>query len=151
MSTLISRSINCHGTDLVYLVDQVQRVSFAEVLLSAELTAVSRFQVPPSELEDLLLKHPSVVDAAVTSIYSDEQATELPIAYVTLAPSTPTSEKQRILNEIRAWADRQVAGYKKLRGGVFELASLPKTPSGKILRRELPCKKTQAEGRAAKL
>ena len=109
------------------------------------------FQVPPSELEDLLLKHPSVVDAAVTSIYSDEQATELPIAYVTLPPSTTAFQKPQLLHEIREWADKQVAGYKKLRGGVFELSALPKTPSGKILRRELPCKKKEAEGRAAKL
>ncbi|EXJ56462.1 hypothetical protein A1O7_06806 [Cladophialophora yegresii CBS 114405] len=116
-----------------------------------ELIKYKGFQVPPSELEDLLLKHPSVVDAAVTSIYSDEQATELPIAYVTLPPTTPASQKQRLLDDIRAWADQQVAGYKKLRGGVFELTPLPKTPSGKILRRELPCKKKEAEGRAAKL
>jgi acyl-coenzyme A synthetase/AMP-(fatty) acid ligase len=90
-----------------------------------------------------------VADAAVTAIYSDEQATELPIAYVTLA--TPTTDKQRLLDEIRQWADQQVAGYKKLRGGVFELNPLPKTPSGKILRRELPCRKVQSDARAAKL
>ena len=114
-----------------------------------ELIKYKGFQVPPSELEDLLLKHPSVVDAAVTSIYSDEQATELPIAYVTLLLSTPVSQKRKLLVEIREWADGQVAGYKKLRGGVFELENLPKTPSGKILRRELPCKKEEA--RVAKL
>ncbi|KIW22736.1 uncharacterized protein PV07_11002 [Cladophialophora immunda] len=116
-----------------------------------ELIKYKGFQVPPSELEDLLLKHPSVVDAAVTSIYSDEQATELPIAYVTLPADTPASQKQGLLVEIRSWADGQVAGYKKLRGGVYELSNLPKTPSGKILRRELPCKKAQSEGRAAKI
>lgn len=110
-----------------------------------------RFQVPPSELEDLLLKHPSVIDAAVTSIYSDEQATELPIAYVTLHSKVTASEKSKVLAEIRSWADGQVAGYKKLRGGVFELNPLPKTPSGKILRRELPCKKVEESGRTAKL
>ncbi|KIW77411.1 hypothetical protein Z517_09857 [Fonsecaea pedrosoi CBS 271.37] len=116
-----------------------------------ELIKYKGFQVPPSELEDLLLKHPMVKDAAVTSIYSDEQATELPIAYVTLPPNTPAAQKPAMLAEIRAWADGQVAGYKKLRGGVFELENLPKTPSGKILRRELPCKKAQSDGRAAKL
>jgi acyl-coenzyme A synthetase/AMP-(fatty) acid ligase len=70
---------------------------------------------------------------------------------VTLPPAAPASQKQQLLDDIRAWADQQVAGYKKLRGGVFELNPLPKTPSGKILRRELPCKKKEAEGRAAKL
>ena len=113
-----------------------------------------RFQVPPSELEDLLLKHPAVSEAAVTSIYSDAEATELPIAYVTLAApsaSLPSAQRQKVLAEIRGWADGQVAGYKKLRGGVWELDPLPKTPSGKILRRELPCRKAQDGGRVAKL
>ena len=104
------------------------------------------FQVPPSELEDLLLQHPSVADAAVTSIYSDEQATELPIAYVTLSAehaSSNKAQKQKALDGIRAWADNQVAGYKKLRGGVWELQNLPKTPSGKILRKDLPCRRQE--------
>lgn len=92
-----------------------------------------------------------MADAAVTSIYSDAEATELPIAYVTLPAGIPVSQRQKLLDEIRNWVDGQVAGYKKLRGGVFELNPLPKTPSGKILRRELPCKKAQAEERAAKL
>ncbi|KIX01277.1 uncharacterized protein Z518_09002 [Rhinocladiella mackenziei CBS 650.93] len=119
-----------------------------------ELIKYKGFQVPPSELEDLLLKHPSVTDAAVTSIYSDAEATELPIAYVTLPPETAslgTDQRQTLLDEIREWADKQVAGYKKLRGGLWELNPLPKTPSGKILRRELPCKKRQNEGGVSKL
>lgn len=102
--------------------------------------------MPPSELEDLLLQHPSVADAAVTSIYSDEQATELPIAYVTLTAqysSSNQAQKQKALDEIRAWSDSQVAGYKKIRGGVWELQNLPKTPSGKILRKDLPCRRQQ--------
>lgn len=93
-----------------------------------------------------MLHHPHVIDAAVCSIYDDEQATELPIAYVSLKldlANLPESEKQSILSEIQTWADSQVAGYKKLRGGVFHLQQLPKTPSGKILRRELPAKSKQ--------
>ena len=50
------------------------------------------------------------------------------------------SEKQKVLDAIRVWVDGQLAGYKKLRGGVFHLQSLPKTPTGKILRRLLPAK-----------
>jgi acyl-coenzyme A synthetase/AMP-(fatty) acid ligase len=52
----------------------------------------------------------------------------------------PDNEKQTILDGIRSWTDNQLAGYKKLRGGVFHLQSLPKTPTGKILRRLLPAK-----------
>lgn len=50
------------------------------------------------------------------------------------------SEKQKVLDAIRVWIDDQLAGYKRLRGGVFHLQSLPKTPTGKILRRLLPVK-----------
>jgi acyl-coenzyme A synthetase/AMP-(fatty) acid ligase len=57
---------------------------------------------------------------------------------------------QSLLEEIRRWADSQVAGYKKLRGGVFHLQELPKTATGKILRRLLPVKVAESR-RAGKL
>lgn len=119
-----------------------------------ELIKYKGFQVAPSELESLLLTHPSVADAAVTSIYSDEQATELPIAYVTLVvTASPMSKgrKDRLLQEIREWVDGQVSGHKRLRGGVYEFGPLPKTGSGKILRRDLPCRRLQESGRGLKL
>lgn len=120
-----------------------------------EMIKYKGFQVPPSELEDLLLKHEDVIDAAVCGVYDDAQATELPVAYVSLSSEKLETvrksniEKQKILEGVRDWVDAQVAGYKKLRGGVHHLQELPKTPSGKILRRELPAKKK--EGRSGKL
>ncbi|KAL2851550.1 amp dependent CoA ligase [Aspergillus pseudoustus] len=124
-----------------------------------EMIKYKGFQIPPSELEDLLLRHPAVTDAAVCAVYDDSQATEVPLAYVSLSPeklsalglaaeassdSVPSPAKQALLNEICAWADSQVAGYKKLRGGVFHLQALPKTATGKILRRLLPVKLKEA-------
>lgn len=100
----------------------------------------------------MLLRHPSVTDAAVCAVYDDAQVTEVPLAYVSLLPEAaelPSPEKQKILDEIRSWMDGQLAGYKKLRGGVFHLQTLPKTPTGKILRRLLPAKLNEA--REAKL
>jgi 4-coumarate--CoA ligase len=108
-----------------------------------ELIKYKGFQVAPSELEDLLLQHPDVVDAAVCSVYDHQQATELPLAYVSLQPQYLGEEqhhKHSVLQEIRHWFDQKVAGYKKLRGGVHHLQELPKSPSGKILRKELPAK-----------
>jgi acyl-coenzyme A synthetase/AMP-(fatty) acid ligase len=127
------------------------------------LTDRYSFQIPPSELEDLLLRHPAVTDAAVCATYDDTQATEVPLAYVSLSPSTLSvlgitsssslnatpaiNEKlTSLLEEIRLWADSQVAGYKKLRGGVFHLQELPKTATGKILRRLLPVKVGEKRG-----
>ncbi|KUL85372.1 hypothetical protein ZTR_06972 [Talaromyces verruculosus] len=108
-----------------------------------EMIKYKGFQVAPSELEDILLRHPDVIDAAVCAVYDDSQATEVPLAYVSLTPNKvelADSEKQKVLDAIRVWVDGQLAGYKKLRGGVFHLQSLPKTPTGKILRRLLPAK-----------
>ncbi|OJZ84590.1 hypothetical protein ASPFODRAFT_62523 [Aspergillus luchuensis CBS 106.47] len=117
-----------------------------------EMIKYKGFQIAPSELEDMLLHHPKVTDAAVCAVYDDAQVTEVPLAYVSLSPETaelPSPEKQKVLDEIRSWMDGQLAGYKKLRGGVFHLQTLPKTPTGKILRRLLPAKLNEA--REAKL
>ena len=100
----------------------------------------------------MLLRHPDVIDAAVCAVYDDAQATEVPLAYVSLTPNKvdlADAEKQKVLDEVRSWMDNQLAGYKKLRGGVFHLQTLPKTPTGKILRRLLPAKLNEA--REAKL
>lgn len=111
-----------------------------------EMIKYKGLQIAPSELEDLLVQHPHVIDAAVCAIYSHEQASEVPLAYVSLAAphhNLPAEKMIRVLEEVRSWIDGQVAGYKKLRGGVFHLQTLPKNPSGKILRRELPAKKKE--------
>ncbi|QKX63841.1 uncharacterized protein TRUGW13939_11012 [Talaromyces rugulosus] len=115
-----------------------------------EMIKYKGFQIPPSELEDLLLRHPDVVDAAVCAVYDEAQATEVPLAYVSLNPTKvdmPDYEKQKVLQGIRIWTDNQLAGYKKLRGGVFHLQTLPKTPTGKILRRLLPAKLKEREAK----
>jgi len=110
---------------------------------SVQMIKFKGFQVAPSELEDLLLRHPHVTDAAVCAVYDAEQATEIPLAYVSLTEEhakSSSSNIQVVLHGVRTWFDGQVAGYKKLRGGIHHLQPLPKTTSGKILRRNLPAK-----------
>ncbi|CZR65562.1 uncharacterized protein PAC_15462 [Phialocephala subalpina] len=107
------------------------------------LKEMIKFQIAPSELEDLLLRHPHVIDAAVCAIYDDDQASEVPLAYVSLIQEyamSPHAKMRDILDGIRNWLNSRVAGYKKLRGGVFHLQELPKTNSGKLLRKNLPAK-----------
>ncbi len=117
-----------------------------------ELIKYKGFQVAPSELEDLLISHPLISDAAVSSVYDDAEATELPCAYVSLK-NDPTTRNdvavEATLQEVRKWMEGQVAGYKKLRGGIFHMQELPKTASGKILRRMLPSR--LAQGRESRL
>ncbi len=102
----------------VYLVDRVK-----------ELIKYKGFQVAPAELEAILVAHPAVADAAVVAS-PDEEAGEVPKAFVVLAdPDADT-------DEIRAFVAEKVAHYKRLRR--FEVVDeIPKSPSGKILRRAL--------------
>ncbi|RIA89004.1 hypothetical protein C1645_799648 [Glomus cerebriforme] len=100
-----------------------------------ELIKYKGFQVAPAELEAILLTHPSIADAAVIGIYSDEQVTELPLAYVVLQQNEIQSEQMK--EEIQNFVSQRVAQFKRLRGGVHFIDKIPKSPSGKILRRFL--------------
>jgi acyl-CoA synthetase (AMP-forming)/AMP-acid ligase II len=95
-----------------------------------ELIKYKGFQVPPAELEAVLLRHPDVTDAAVIGL-PDEEAGEIPAGYVTLRPSAPATPDQ-----IRQFVASQVAGYKQIRR-LEIIEAIPKSPSGKILRRVL--------------
>jgi 4-coumarate--CoA ligase len=95
-----------------------------------ELIKYKGFQVPPAELEALLLTHPAVADAAVVG-QPDEEAGEVPVAYVVLRPGSEATEE-----EIAAFVAGQVAHYKQVRKVVLTDA-IPKSASGKILRRLL--------------
>jgi acyl-CoA synthetase (AMP-forming)/AMP-acid ligase II len=111
-----------------------------------ELIKYKGFQVPPAELEGLLISHADVDDVAVLGIYNEEQATEVPRAYVVPksgVPGTPETGKK-----IADWLAAKVAGHKRLRGGVRFVDVIPKTASGKILRRVL---KQQAEAEDKKV
>ena len=92
-------------------------------------------QVPPAELEAVLLSHPSISDAAVIGIYSEEDETEYPVAYVVTQQNVQHTDE--FSKEIKNFVDVKVAPHKKLRGGVIYIDKIPKAATGKILRREL--------------
>jgi acyl-CoA synthetase (AMP-forming)/AMP-acid ligase II len=93
-----------------------------------ELIKYKGYQVAPAELEALLLTHPAVRDAAVVGIPHAEGG-EAPKAFV-VASGPLTSV------ELRDWVAERVAPYKKVRAVEF-VDEIPKSPSGKILRRLL--------------
>ena len=95
-----------------------------------ELIKYKGFQVAPAELEAILLTHPAVADAAVIG-RSDADAGEIPVGFVVLKPDHVASA-----TEIMAHVAAQVAYYKQLRHITF-IDVVPKSPSGKILRRLL--------------
>jgi acyl-CoA synthetase (AMP-forming)/AMP-acid ligase II len=95
-----------------------------------ELIKYKGFQVPPAELEGLLLTHPAVADAAVIGI-PDLEAGELPKAFVVLKPGTEATE-----GELKFHVAEHVAHYKQIHDVQF-VDEIPKSASGKILRRML--------------
>ncbi|KAJ5816507.1 hypothetical protein N7447_008740 [Penicillium robsamsonii] len=97
------------------------------------------FQVSPLELEEILVHHPLVKEAAVHGIWSESNATDLLRAYI--VSEQPLAKAGRDTEEaarsVAGFVANQVAGYKQLKGGVIFVDSLPKSPTGKLLRRLL--------------
>ncbi|MFI2212014.1 AMP-binding protein [Streptomyces sp. NPDC020141] len=108
------------GDGWLYIVDRVK-----------ELIKYKGFQVAPAELEALLLTHDSVADAAVVGV-RDEDGSEIPKAYVVRRPGAAELTEEAVM----AFVARRVAPYKKIRRVSF-VAAVPRSASGKILRRRL--------------
>lgn len=94
-----------------------------------ELIKYKGFQVAPAELEATLVSHSGVQDAAVIG-QPDEEAGELPVAFVIAADPAPSED------ELKAHVASTLAHYKQLHAVKF-VDEIPKSPSGKILRRVL--------------
>ncbi|XP_051198171.1 4-coumarate--CoA ligase 4 [Lolium perenne] len=108
--------------DEIFIVDRLK-----------EIIKYKGFQVPPAELEALLITHPEIKDAAVVSM-QDELAGEVPVAFVVRTEGSEISE-----NEIKQFVAKEVVFYKRI-CKVFFADSIPKSPSGKILRKDLRAK-----------
>ncbi|KGQ09452.1 Putative acyl-coenzyme A synthetase [Beauveria bassiana D1-5] len=104
----------------------------ANNLFHIELIKYKGLQVAPAELEGVLEAHPAVGDAGVIGVpYND---TEAPRAFVVL---TPASKGKVTEQELIQYVHGKVADYKKLRGGLVFVDAVPRSPSGKILRKQL--------------
>ncbi|KAF9463529.1 amp dependent CoA ligase [Collybia nuda] len=106
-----------------------------------ELINVQGIQVAPAELEDHLMAHPHVADACVIPV-PDEHTGELPLAFV--VPSVAAKKLMKngmseddVKTEIQKHVSDHKVKDKWLAGGVRFIDSVPKSPSGKILRRVL--------------
>lgn len=103
---------------LVYLLDRCK-----------ELIKYKGFQVAPAELEAVILQMPEITDVVVIPV-PDEEGGEVPRAYVVKKPDAAVTDQQ-VVDFVAA----KVAPSKKLRGGVRFTDVVPKSASGKILRR----------------
>lgn len=105
----------------VYIVDRLK-----------ELIKYKGYQVPPAELEALLLHREDIADAAVIGVIRDGE--EVPKAYVVLQQGVEAGEK--VAEDIMTFVARNTAPYKRIREVEFT-DQIPKSATGKILRREL--------------
>ncbi|HEX2213465.1 MAG TPA: AMP-binding protein, partial [Mycobacterium sp.] len=103
----------------VYIVDRLK-----------ELIKYKGYQVPPAELEAVLLSHPQIADAAVIGV-NDAEGEEVPKAFVVKQSDAALTE-----DDVIEFVAGQVAPYKKVRQVEF-IEAVPKSASGKILRKDL--------------
>ena len=122
---LIDRDGWLHTGDVGYI-DPDGQIHVVDRL--KELIKVNALQVAPAELEALLLTHPHVADAAVVP-RPDPRTGESPVAIV-----VPRAELDP--DRLRAWTNERVAPHKRL-AAVLLTERIPRTPAGKILRRQL--------------
>jgi acyl-CoA synthetase (AMP-forming)/AMP-acid ligase II len=101
-----------------------------------ELIKYKGYQVAPAELEALLLTHPGIADAAVVGVASEE-AGEVPKAFCVRSPGSAVTE-----DEVVAFVAEHVAPYKKVRLVEF-IELVPKSTSGKILRKDLKARESE--------
>lgn len=94
-----------------------------------ELIKFKGFQVAPAELEATLVSHPNITDAAVIGL-PDDEAGELPIAFIVTSDPAPTEA------EVKAHLAKTLSTYKQVHRVNF-VDEIPKSASGKILRRVL--------------
>ncbi|MDI9915570.1 4-coumarate--CoA ligase family protein [Rhodococcus sp. IEGM 1379] len=116
-----------HTGDLAQ-VDSLGRIFIVDRL--KELIKYKGYQVPPAELEALLLTHPSIADTAVIGV-PDDEGEEIPKAFIVRQFGTNIAEA-----EVIEFVARHVAPYKKVRRVEF-IDAIPKSASGKILRKDL--------------
>jgi acyl-CoA synthetase (AMP-forming)/AMP-acid ligase II len=108
------------ATGCVYIVDRLK-----------ELIKYKGYQVPPAELEAVLLTHPDVADAAVIGVTDADSGEEVPKAFVVKQSGAELTEAQ-----VMEFVAGHVAPYKKVRQVAF-IDVIPKSASGKILRKDL--------------
>ncbi|EXA34926.1 hypothetical protein NW761_008524 [Fusarium oxysporum] len=114
-----------------------------------EMIKVRGHAVAPAELEDLLHGHPKVKDAAIIGI-PDDYSGETPRAFVVLAGGV--HGRPEVVKELQEFVAARKAKHKRLSGGVEFMDQIPKSPSGKILRRVLKASwKEKMESQRAKL
>lgn len=97
---------------------------------------IQSMQVSPLELENVLLRHPKVVDAAVAGVPHDA-AGEVPMAFIVRSSAAQAEDEDALRRELNALMSDHLAEHKRLAGGIQFVEALAKSSSGKTQRKVL--------------
>jgi len=111
--------VGCVRNSKWYIVDRIK-----------DMIKVRGWQVSPVEIEETIRLHPGVLDAAVTGVPADDDSGEVPHAFINKKDESLTEEDVKVFLGVR------LAKYKEVEAVTF-VSSIPKSATGKILRREL--------------
>ncbi|TFY69544.1 hypothetical protein EVJ58_g346 [Rhodofomes roseus] len=121
-----------------FRVDELGRLYFLE--RAKDTMKVSGSQVAPTEIEALLMAHPEslLVDACVAGVSGGRTSDEkIPRAWVVLSDNGRRIGSREVIQRLEEWTKKNLSKYKWLRGGIDTVDEIPKSPTGKVLRRAL--------------
>ncbi|KAI0309886.1 acetyl-CoA synthetase-like protein [Amylostereum chailletii] len=121
-----------------FSVDEVGRFYYIERV--KDTLKISGVQVSPSEIEDALLEHAGglIVDVAVAGVPGTRMVDEkVPRAWVVLSDLGRQKGEKAVIEILEVWIKERLSKQKWLRGGIQVIDEIPKSPTGKVLRRKL--------------
>ncbi|GAN09350.1 phenylacetyl- protein [Mucor ambiguus] len=121
-----------HTGDL-FQISQDGQVTFIDRI--KDIIKYRYHHIPPQDIENVLMLHPLVTDCAAIGIYSEEETSWVPRAFVLLSENS--RDHGEIKKEIIDLVKEKLPDHKQLRGGVFVVKKLPRTSTGKVERRTL--------------
>ncbi|KAG2147414.1 uncharacterized protein EDB93DRAFT_1250560 [Suillus bovinus] len=101
---------------------------------------ISGMQVSPVEIEDTILAQPDnlITDVSVAGVSGGRTSDErIPRAWIVLSPAGAALGEKEVVTRLNAWVQERLSRYKWLRGGIGIVETIPKSPTGKVLRRVL--------------
>ncbi|CCM01886.1 uncharacterized protein FIBRA_03957 [Fibroporia radiculosa] len=119
-------------------IDELGRFYFVD--RAKDTLKISGMQVSPSEIENVLIAHPNklITDICVGGVPGSRAADEkIPRAWIVLSEEGRKRGLAQVIRELDAWSRKNLSKYKWLRGGIEAINEIPKSPTGKVLRRVL--------------
>ncbi|KAJ3484237.1 hypothetical protein NLI96_g5759 [Meripilus lineatus] len=135
-----------------FKVDETEAFYFVD--RAKDTLKVSGVQVSPTEIEEVIRSHPGklVVDVSVAGVSGGRtQDEKVPRAWIVLSEAGIARGEASVAEELNSWVKKNLSPYKWLRGGLEVVQEIPKSPTGKVLRRHLQDKYEEQSKSRAKL